>query len=328
MRYRQLGVTKLEISELGFGCGAVGGLLVKGDRREMVRVVARAIEGGVNYFDTAAIYGDGRSETSLGLVLQELGAEVFVGTKVRLSAEELAGNMDQAVTASVENSLKRLRRDHIDLIQLHNFVSIERRLERQWVTPEDVEAVMKAFQRLRSQGKVGLWGFNGLGETKAVHAALGGSAQTMQTCLNLINPTAGWPAPEGFPYQDFGRSIDRAADAGTGVIAIRVLAGGALSGSSSRHVNATKTVESIALGSDFAEEVKQSHRFDLLIEEGYVESLVEAAIRFALSKEGVSTALVGISDMVQLEQALAFSNRGPLPPDAVNRLPAIWEGLA
>jgi L-galactose dehydrogenase/L-glyceraldehyde 3-phosphate reductase len=87
-------------------------------------------------------------------------------------------------------------------------------------------------------------------------------------------------------------------------------------------------VESIALGSDFAEEVKQSHRFDLLIEEGYVESLVEAAIRFALSKEGVSTALVGISDMVQLEQALAFSNRGPLPPDAVNRLPAIWEGLA
>ncbi len=100
MEYRQLGQTGLKVSSLGFGCGAVGGLLVKGDRSEMVRVVAHAIDLGINYFDTAAIYGDGQSETSLGLVLEELNADVndhvIVGTKVRLLAEDLVGDIEQA----------------------------------------------------------------------------------------------------------------------------------------------------------------------------------------------------------------------------------------
>lgn len=328
MKYRQLGQTGLEVSALGFGCGAVGGLLVKGDRSDMVRVVARAIEQGVNYFDTAAIYGDGQSETSLGLVLEELGAEVIVGTKVRLLAEELTGNIEQAVINSVENSLKRLKRDYIDLIQLHNFVSIERQLDRRWVTPDDVEATMKAFQKLQAQGKVGYWGFNGLGETEAVHQAIAGSAQTVQVCFNLLNPTAGWPAPAGYPFQDFGQSIDKAAEQQMGVIAIRVLAGGALSGSTSRHANATQTVDPIASSKDFAEDVKQSHRFNFLIEEGYVSSLVEAAIRFVISKGEVSTTLIGISNMEQLDQAVEFANKGPLPTEVLKRLPGIWASFA
>ncbi len=70
MEYRQFGRTGLDVSALGFGCGAVGGLLIKGDRKEMVRVVARAVELGITYFDTARSYGDGMSETNLGLVLE------------------------------------------------------------------------------------------------------------------------------------------------------------------------------------------------------------------------------------------------------------------
>ncbi len=69
---RSLGNTGLEVSALGFGCGAVGGLLVRGEYGEMVRTVARAIEGGVTYFDTAALYGNGLSEENLGRVLREL----------------------------------------------------------------------------------------------------------------------------------------------------------------------------------------------------------------------------------------------------------------
>ncbi len=65
MEYRQLGRTGHKVSALGFGCGAVGGLLVKGERSEMVRVVARAVEAGITYFDTARIYGNGLSETNL-----------------------------------------------------------------------------------------------------------------------------------------------------------------------------------------------------------------------------------------------------------------------
>jgi len=85
MEYRMLGRTGLEVSALGFGCGAVGGLLVKGDRKDMLRVVARAVELGITYFDTAPGYGDGISETSLGLVLEELKPPVLVGTKVQLA---------------------------------------------------------------------------------------------------------------------------------------------------------------------------------------------------------------------------------------------------
>ncbi len=324
MKYRQLGKTGLEVSALGFGCGAVGGLLVKGDRSEMVRAVARAIERGINYFDTAAKYGDGQSETNLGHVLEELGAEVIVGTKVRLTDKELTGDIEQAVFNSVDNSLKRLKRDYIDLIQLHNYVSGERQLDRCWVTPDDVEASMQAFQKLHSKGKVGFWGFNGLGETEAIHKAIVGSAQTMQSCFNLLNPTAGWPAPEGYPFQDFSRSIDKAVEKRMGAIAIRVLAAGALSGSTDRHTNATQTVDPIASNKEFAEDVKLAHRFDFLIEEGYVGSLVEAAIRFVISKREVSTTMIGISNMEQLEQAVEFADKGPLPTEALDRLPEVW----
>src|SRR5262245_18237851 len=109
MEYRQLGRTGLEVSALGFGCGAVGGLLIKGDRKDMVRVVARAVELGVTYFDTARGYGDGASEVNLGWVLEELKATVLVGTKVQLAAEDME-DIEQAVVASVQGSLKRLRR--------------------------------------------------------------------------------------------------------------------------------------------------------------------------------------------------------------------------
>ena len=66
MEYRQLGRTDLRVSAVGYGCGSVGGLMVRGDRDEMTRAVARAIDAGINYFDTARLYGNGQSETNLG----------------------------------------------------------------------------------------------------------------------------------------------------------------------------------------------------------------------------------------------------------------------
>jgi aryl-alcohol dehydrogenase-like predicted oxidoreductase len=64
MDYRQLGRTDLRVSEVGFGCGSVGGLMVRGDRDEMTRAVALAIDAGINYFDTARLYGNGQSSNS------------------------------------------------------------------------------------------------------------------------------------------------------------------------------------------------------------------------------------------------------------------------
>ncbi|MCU0520358.1 MAG: aldo/keto reductase, partial [Anaerolineae bacterium] len=189
----------------------------------------------------------------------------------------------------------------------------------------------------RKQGKARFYGINGLGETAALRQAigLGGAdairgtnavrgADTVQACLNLINPTVAVRAPAGFPFQDYEQLIDRAVDQRMGVIAIRVLAAGALSGSPDRVPNAAPQVAPIGTSTTYVEDIAMAQRFSFLVEEGFVSSLVEAAIRFAIGQEGVSTALVGISNIEQLEQAIAFANRGPLPIEALNRLPAIW----
>lgn len=328
MEYRELGRTGLTVSALGFGCGAVGGLLVKGDPDEMLRVVERAIEAGITYFDTARSYGDGRSEANLGRVLEELDADVLVGTKVDLRTEEL-DDVEGSIIASVEGSLKRLRRDRVDLIQLHNRVAHRRQPERGWLDLDDVRAALAAFGKLRQQGKVRHYGVNGLGDTRALHDLVRmGQAETIQCPFNLLNPSAGVMLPAGYPFQDYDLLIDRAVEEGMGVLAIRVLAGGALAGDLARHPNAAEQVGPIATSDTYVQDVALARRFGVLVDEGYAGSLVEAAIRFAIGQAGISTVLVGISNMEQLEQALAYVERGPLPQAALEKLEEIWSKLA
>jgi aryl-alcohol dehydrogenase-like predicted oxidoreductase len=328
MQYRELGRSRLEVSVLGFGCGAVGGLMVKGERQDMVDAVARAIESGVTYFDTARAYGNGQSEISLGHVLKALGADVVIGTKVDLQAHEMA-DIERSIITSVEGSLRRLQRDRVDLIQLHNVVRHTRRADSGWLTPADVATGLNAFEKLKQQGKVRAYGINGLGETSALLEAIElGQATTIQSCFNLINPTAGLPTPEGFPFQDYEQLIDKAATQQMGVIAIRVLAAGALSGSPDRTANAAPRVTPIGTAATYAEDVALAQQFSILVDAGYVGSLVEAAIRFAISKPEVSTAMVGISNTTQLEEAVIYANRGPLPSEAMDCLPGIWASLS
>ena len=109
MGYRPLGNTGINVSEIGFGCGNVGGLMIRGAHGDQVAAVARAMELGINYFDTAPSYGDGQSETNLGRVLKELSADVYVGTKFRVATND-AGRIKAGIIASVEESLTRLQR--------------------------------------------------------------------------------------------------------------------------------------------------------------------------------------------------------------------------
>src|SRR5580692_3557208 len=120
MQMRVFGRTGMQVSVLGFGCGAVGGIMVRGDHADQERTVARAIAAGVNYFDTAVQYGDGESENNLGRVLQKLKpAKVAVGTKVRLPPDAF-GRIADTVTKSLEGSLARLGLKHVDIFHLHN----------------------------------------------------------------------------------------------------------------------------------------------------------------------------------------------------------------
>src|SRR5437870_13781197 len=119
MEHRSLGGTGLRVSALGFGCGNIGGLLIRGSVAERERAVARAVELGINYFDTAPSYGDGQSEVNLGAALKAVRTPVYVGTKFRLSAADLR-DARRAIGRSLDASLQRLGRERVDLLQLHN----------------------------------------------------------------------------------------------------------------------------------------------------------------------------------------------------------------
>src|SRR5579863_7555399 len=123
MEMRVYGRTGMKLAVLGFGCGAVGGLMVRGDPRDQERAIARALEAGVNYFDTAVQYGNGESEKNLGRILQTLKpANAVVGTKVRLPSAEF-GRINEAVAKSLDASLSRLRRERVDIFHLHNAIT-------------------------------------------------------------------------------------------------------------------------------------------------------------------------------------------------------------
>ncbi len=326
MEYRILGKTGLRVSALGFGCGNVGGLMVRGAPADRERAVARSMELGINYFDTAASYGDGQSERHLGQALKALSAEIYVGTKFRLGPQE--GNPRAAVTRSLEASLERLRMDRVDLLQLHNHITLQGSADALGLRYV-LEEVVPAMQALQQQGKTRFYGITGLGDTAAVHEAIAaGALDTAQVCYNLLNPSAGVDVLAGFPAQNFRRLLDRALERRVGVIGIRVLAAGALSGSEARHPIAVPVVEPIASGPDYATDVQRAKMLDVLVQEGHVESLVEASLRFALSTDAVSTVLVGYSSLEHLEYAAASVARGPLSTAALDRLSTLWKQFA
>ena len=170
MEYRPLGSTGLNVSEIGFGCGNVGGLMIRGEHGDQVKAVARAMELGINYFDTAPSYGDGVSETNLGRVLKELSADVYVGTKFRVTTHE-PGRIKSNVIASVEESLARLQREQVDLMQMHNHVAAA--TDGESVTPEEtLGEVVDALQELREEGKVRFWGMTAVGAVSYTHLTL------------------------------------------------------------------------------------------------------------------------------------------------------------
>jgi aryl-alcohol dehydrogenase-like predicted oxidoreductase len=113
-----------------------------------------------------------------------------------------------------------------------------------------------------------------------------------------------------------------------GVLVIRVLAAGALTGEAARHPVAVPSVAPIGSGQDYGHDLARSGDFRFLQREGYVDNLVEASLRFALGNAGVSSVLVGYSSLEHLEQAVEFAARGPLPPEALGRLPQVWAGFA
>ena len=325
MQNRMLGNTGLRVSEIGFGCGNVGGLMVGGSHEDQLGAVRHALDLGINYFDTARAYGEGKSETHLGRVLDEVGEQVVLSTKVRLEADAL-GDIATATVSHAEQGLARLGRDSVDLMQLHTRLVNRREAGRFGMTPDEVlgpGGVIEGFKRLRDQGRVGFFGFTGLGDVEAIDALVdSGEFDSFQAYYNLLNPSAGQAVPEGFSALDYRRVIDRAAARGMGVVVIRVLAAGVLSPTPESGGGTSR--EPLSEGSDYELDVARAHKVAFLKDHG-LESLPQAAIRFALMKPEVSTVLVGFSNNAQIDEAVACSGADPLPEAAIAELREMWD---
>jgi aryl-alcohol dehydrogenase-like predicted oxidoreductase len=326
MQYRTIGKTAVRVSEIGFGCGNNAVLMVKAPYEEQVKVVRRALDAGINFFDTAFAYGLGKSEENLGRVLKELGAHPVISTKIRLEAD-CVGDIKAAAIHAIEAGLERLDRERVDFVQLHTRVTSERGMEKRFsLTPKDVlgsNGVIDGFKAMRERGKVGFFGFSGLGDPQALHELVdSGEFHGFQCYYNLLNPSAGHPVASGFSALNYGLILDRAAAKGMGAFVIRVLAAGALTSDPS--TGGGGSGQTLSPGSDYPVDLQRAEKAKAALGvDG--KNLTQAAIRFALMNPKVSTVLVGFSNTRHVDEAVACSGMPGLSEEQMAKVRKVWD---
>ena len=317
---RVLGGTGLRVSEIGFGCGPTADLMINGSPQERRRAVQAALDCGIDYFDTAPVYGDGVSEAHLGAALCDLGTRPVLASKVALEAADM-GDVAAAVVRSVESSVERLGMP-VTLIQLHNRVGVARAAKAEFgsgalVTVQDVlgpGGVMEAFESLRARKLVKFFGCSAYGGDMGCVQQLIASDKfdSIIVSYSLLNQTA-WADPGAHPpVRDYARIGARAADTGMATVALRVLEAGVLAGADPLQITTSPSADRLQMAA-------QLPALRQLLDEAGIP-LAQAAIRFALSNDAVSVVLVGLSEIAQITQAAACSSLGPLPPALLARI--------
>jgi L-glyceraldehyde 3-phosphate reductase len=337
MIYREVAGTGVRLSEIGFGCGGNAGLMVRGTFEEQKNAVERALELGVNYFDQAPDYGSGVAEENLGRVLRELGVRPYIGTKVEVRAQNL-DDIAGHVTRSLDESLKRLGVDYVDFLQIHNGPALERpqlsgrSYTRLWI--EDYlrsDGALEGLQRAQQSGKARFIGFITRGNDAPAAQKLidSGVFKLINVSVNLLNPSAGI-RPYGMRVdQDYGEILKYAAARGVGAAIYSPLVGGVLTDAAV----AGEQLHPLARGPRNPEAwivpLRKAKALSFLsrgLDSGARQEhdLAEAAIRFVLSLEGVTTALGGFSERKQVEEIAACSGKGPLSQQNMARIEMVW----
>jgi len=326
METQPFGNTDLKVSRLTFGCGAVGGLMTKGRAADQDRAVAWARDNGINFFDTAPSYGDGASETNLGRALAGNTDGIIVSSKVGLPQAQIA-NAATYVEQSINASLARLRLDHVDLFQLHNTIGEP---DRHGAISADqvLNEVIPAFEKLCDAGKTRYLGFTAKGDTEQLLQLIRSEKfNSAQIFYNLLVPSAGEKVAADYPAQDYKELLGESVIHGVGAIGVRVLAGGALTGTESRHPLGMAQVAPIGSDTDYATDVQRGLLFSSLIEQGVADSLPELALRYVISNTQLPTTEIGIATLEQLQTAAAAINMGSLDKVALEEIKRIQASL-
>lgn len=311
MLYRTLGRTGLRVSAVALGAGPVSGLMTGADAERQAAVVARAISEGINWIDTAAGYGQGQSESSLGQALHDLHAhsQIHIATKVRITPDGCADPADE-VRRSFAGSLSRLRTDRVTLLQIHNAITDVRGSEAASITPDDVlrtGGVLDACESLRAEGLIDFIGLTGTGQPDALRAVLrSGRIDTAQVPFHLLNPSAGRAMPAGFAETNYGDIFRDCQLQQVGVFAIRVFAAGALLGNPpSAHTRDTPYFP-LAL---YERDCALAARVAAALGE---ESLKALAVRYVLGHPAVTSAIIGCGSDAEVAEVAGIAGQDGL----------------
>jgi len=321
MRKNWLGRTGLEVSEIAFGGGVTGGILIKADEPTRISALMRAVEAGINLIDTAPLYGGGASEEAIGRHLAALEPRPYVSTKVLIMPDDLM-DIRGAIERSLEQSLKRLRTDSVALFQLHNQLgtAIGGRPQLSVHQVLRTGGIADIFDSLKSQGLFTASGITAAGESPACLEVIeSGRFDCAQVYYNAINPSAAWSrAPKIWTMQDFSGIIRECFNQNMGILNIRVWAGGPLASATRPEKLAV-----FASGTDVDNEMHCANLIRKMVGDSH-GTAAQTALRFVLGNRDVTTRVIGISELVQLEEAVAAVEKGPLPSQAISRLEGLW----
>ncbi len=333
MQYRNVGKTDLVVSEIAFGCGGNAGLMIKGDREEQQRIIARALELGVTYFDNAPDYGDGSAEINLGLALKSIGVRPVLNTKVEIRAENL-DNVADHVVRSAEDSSRRLGVDRVDMFQIHNGpCRVQPRFDGGTYTQLSLDhflspgGALDGIERLKRAGKIEYAGFICRGnDGEEVRQLLNtGVFHLINVPYTLFNPTAGRAKPDGLTVgRDYADVISAAHQRGASAAVYSPLASGFLTDDSVAGIRRHQLARAYDLESPSSLRLRQMARALTFLSRENGCTLAQAAYRFVLMHKGVAAALGGFSSTAQLEEIAAVPDMSPFSIDQMLALEALW----
>ena len=319
MNYRSLGETGMRVSEISLGTWAFGGEWGTVSEDDAYAALNRAVDLGVNFLDTADVYGDGRSEKLIGRLLKDRPSdEIFVATKAgrRLDPHTAEGYNAENLSAFVERSLRNLGVEALDLLQLH-------------CPPTEAYRQDSTFEALEELERAGKIKNHGVSVEKVEEARLALDYPGVKTVQIIFNIFRQKPAEEFFPL---------AEERNIGVLARVPLASGLLSGKmsaerafdASDHRNFNRNGEAFDRGETFsgvnfetglraAEDLKE------FVPEGH--TLAQFALRWILMHPAVSCAIPGGKNPSQVEDNVAAAEMSPLSDETMRRTKEIYDAL-